>query len=715
MRVSAVWARLRVARWTSVLVLAAGILLVGAAAALTGTRITGYILDETIIKQSAVHYSQAPLYNLFHDVNARATSRLYSLLIAPLFALADGDVAVRLARGLNGPLFASAAIPVYVLARQVVRSRALAVAAALGTVACPWLVLTTAMFTENLAYPLFAWCLLAMFWAVTAPSAPRDALAVALLIAATCTRTQMVALFGAYAILVAMAVWRTRPRPSGPLADAWLAATLRRFPVSIGLAVLVVLSVAFELHRGTLSARLNGLLGGYAQSSTARTSLPTDWGISAAVELLAVSLGTGIVAPVLAIAWYVRACTRPYRAVDGAVAAVAVTTLSLLVAATLVSQGAYLDAATEERYFIYAVPVIWIGAVAALESRSIRARGLLEAGGLLAVVALLVPLPRVLDLESSYFAPGMVSARYGLDRLLARLGDALGQTVASERDALSALVLLGLAAATVAWRWAPRRGPAIALAAGAALQLALTGVAFAAINGRVHGVPGRTGGGFGQLGFIDRAVGGDPVSWLDAQPRADESAANTVQRTALLYNDAIAQRLAVPGLAITPDNFPLNSLPLVDARIAEDGRLAPVAPPSAPTRWIVQTSESPFLHLAGVPVTADPGHRLELVRAAQPVHATWLASGLSPAGALAPGGTARLRRWGAGTVTMRVVASASARVRVTLGGVTRSLTVAPGAASAATVQTCGAAARGTLRASGAVTVERVKVSDGDCG
>ena len=49
--------------------------------------VKGYILDETLIKQSAVHYTTDLPSSLFDDVNARATSRLYSLLMAPLFAI----------------------------------------------------------------------------------------------------------------------------------------------------------------------------------------------------------------------------------------------------------------------------------------------------------------------------------------------------------------------------------------------------------------------------------------------------------------------------------------------------------------------------------------------------------------------------------------------------------------------------------------------------
>ena len=102
-----------------IVALGIGVALVAALAAIVNVRVSGYVLDETVIKQSAVHYSHHLPDSLFHDLTARATSRLYSLGLMPLFRLFDGDVAVRAARVLNGLLVpASTAIPVYLIARS---------------------------------------------------------------------------------------------------------------------------------------------------------------------------------------------------------------------------------------------------------------------------------------------------------------------------------------------------------------------------------------------------------------------------------------------------------------------------------------------------------------------------------------------------------------------------------------------------------------------
>ena len=68
-----------------------GSLVVAALAATVASKIGTIALDEMVLKQSAVHYTSGLPGSLFHDINARATSRLYSLLLAPLFAVYDGD------------------------------------------------------------------------------------------------------------------------------------------------------------------------------------------------------------------------------------------------------------------------------------------------------------------------------------------------------------------------------------------------------------------------------------------------------------------------------------------------------------------------------------------------------------------------------------------------------------------------------------------------
>ncbi len=108
-------------------------------------------------------------------------SLLYPALLAPILAIFDMPAAFRIAHGMNALLMASTAIPTYLLAMLVTRSRTTALLAAAAAVAVPWLTLATIMFSESLAYLLFACALLAMLRALEEPSWRRDLLVAALI------------------------------------------------------------------------------------------------------------------------------------------------------------------------------------------------------------------------------------------------------------------------------------------------------------------------------------------------------------------------------------------------------------------------------------------------------------------------------------------------------------------------------------------------------
>src|SRR3954447_3409478 len=105
-------------------VLGLGMLFVAVGTGLVSVRAVSHTFDEDLYKASAVHYAYNGLPGaLVHDLFARGPARLYPLLISPLFKVFDADVAVRMAHVLGCLMFASAAIPGYLLARVVVRSR----------------------------------------------------------------------------------------------------------------------------------------------------------------------------------------------------------------------------------------------------------------------------------------------------------------------------------------------------------------------------------------------------------------------------------------------------------------------------------------------------------------------------------------------------------------------------------------------------------------
>ncbi len=202
------------------LVLLGGAALIAAAAGYIAAHVTAFTLDESLIEQSAVHYTSNLPHSLLHDLDARATNRLYSLVLSIAFRLWSGSDAVRVDHVLSVVLFVSAAIPVYLAARALLRSRWLCVAAALLSIAVPWLALSAALYTENLSYPLFWWCLLAVCRAVWRPSPLRDLVALASIVLLVCTRVQFLSMFAGYLIaLLAIAAARA-PRGAATWSSA---------------------------------------------------------------------------------------------------------------------------------------------------------------------------------------------------------------------------------------------------------------------------------------------------------------------------------------------------------------------------------------------------------------------------------------------------------------------------------------------------------------
>ena len=640
-------------------VLLCGALLVAAAAASVGVRIEAIALDETVHKQQAVHYANGFPTAILNDATARSTARLYSLALAPLFAAFDGDVAVRLSRVLNALLFCSAALPAYLLARTVVVDRRLAVAAGLLSVALPWLALSTALFTENLAYPLFVWVVWAVVRAVEAPSWRRDVLALALICAAVFTRTQLVALVPAYGALVAWQAFRLRRD------------VLRAFPLTVALSALGIVVVLALAVTDRLSAGVSRALGPYLLA-TERGAAPTDAVLAALFEVAAVALGVGVVPVVAALAWLPGALRRPPVLVG-------LLLCGTLWLTTLWAQGGFLGDAGEERYFFYVAPLVWIAALAALEDgAAVGRRAVVVATAVVALIFATVPLTVALTAERGFLAPAVTSVQQLLPDVLRHV-PGLGA-----RDALF-LLTLGLGGVTAAL-WRHRRAFAV-LAVPAALQLALTAWAvFALPTGAVEGVPPRTGNELVRHGWLDDAADGRAVTLL-VNARVPEADSRHVELS--FWNDAIRGSAQVPATGLPPLVYPLIMLGVSTLEVGPDGGVR--LPRDGP---VAQTASSPFVQLAGRRLGASEDATVELVDPGPEPRAGWLATGLSPDAWLLEGrGAALLAPGRSGVqVTLRLsgVAGAATSVRVGLGEARRTVPL-DGAPAEVTLRACAPA------------------------
>ncbi len=625
--------------------LCVGMLLVAALAAIVATQVSVWALDETLLKASAVHYGTGFPDSLFHDLTARASTRLYSLTLAPLFAVFDADVAVRIAKGWNALLFASAAVPSYLIARTVLASRWRAVGVGLLCVALPWLTLTTALFAESLAYPVSIWLSYAILRAVRDPSPVRDAAVLAWSGVAVVSRVQLIAIFGGYvALLLVLALIEARSGTDCGERLGMLLRRLRQTPFSLGVAAAGVLFVLILAATGTLQSRVDRVLGGYGEVQH-RDALPTDVPLGAAVELITLGLGVGVVPAVLSLAWYPSALRDRINPSARALAWTALAVTVSVFAFTLAAQSGYLAHITEERYYIYVVPFLWVGAFAAIESPGLSSSALTWAGVLLATLYGVVTLPYAFTPEL-FLAPTGKSVVYLSERALEEVRSTIGLGGLSARDLLFVVTATAAVVLAVGWRRAPwaRRW---LLASAATVQIGLTAYAFLAIDGRVgQGLADRTIEPSAAVrGWLDRAAGGQEVTWLQTAQWEDPNATIFVLREASFWNDRLRRRAQVPQLVPPSEGSPVDTLPLSQHDIRPDGRFEPDLPDGLTLVW----AGSPFLQIHGSQAADDQFDQpLFLAEPTRPARAQWLATGLRADGAVLRGTPVELEAWPGG-------------------------------------------------------------------
>ena len=285
---------------------------------------------------------------VIHGAYYGALSQLYPLLLAPFFGTLSAPAAETAAHALNAVLLPSAAWPAFLLARSVAGSPAAGLAAAALTAFTPWLVLTSTLLTENVAYPAFVWAMFLCHRSLVQPSRRNDALALAGLALAFFARTQLIVVAIAFPLVV---VLHAGPRR-----------VVRTHPV-LAAAYALALAVAAALFlRGSLGA----VVGNYAVPFSGDL-VPDGLWSSAASHLVHVVVGSGVVPFVLGAAWVVLNLFRAERAEARAYAV-----FCAVVAPLLTFEVASFDlrftpeAFNQDRYLFYLVPLFAVAGVAAL-------------------------------------------------------------------------------------------------------------------------------------------------------------------------------------------------------------------------------------------------------------------------------------------------------------------------------------------------------------
>ncbi len=475
-------------------------LTLGSVLALATTKVVNWFVmtDELYYVRLAISvaHSGSVLPRIHGDVVTNI-NQLYPVLISPVFGEANVGESLTDAHRLNAFLMTSAAVPVFLLARRTGAGRLASIWIGALAVAVPWVVLSSFLLTEAVAYPAFCWALLALAGATARPSSVNDLVALAAIAVAVLARTQFLLLVAVFPIAAAAeALFRAAADHHGARSIVRAAAEAmfrtRKLLVAVYLAgVLLAIGAA-------LSGDLARLLGSY--SVTARSIRPDVDLLRFAAEHVAVlSLSTAIIPFIFGVAWLVDRLRVSAAAPERALAAVGCATLLVLTFQVASFDRRFGAGLVKDRYIFYALPVVLVALAAAVSSRRWpRWWTYFVPTAVCAAGFSSVPLP--------------VYEKLNVDSPLAMLNDEILRLATSPTWARVLLVLATLIAGGFLIEAAvmfPKRVAAVAVAALATIVLpAQTVYAFDrlfAVNG-TNGLPITLDQG-GVFGWIDRELG----------------------------------------------------------------------------------------------------------------------------------------------------------------------------------------------------------------
>jgi hypothetical protein len=626
-----------------------------------------------------------------HGVYYGALSQLYPLLLSPLFGVLDPPTAVRAAHVLNALLLPSAAVPAFLLGRSVSGSRAAGYAAAALTVFTPWLILTSTLLTENVAYPAFVWAVYFCHRTLTRPSRNADALALVGLVLAFLARTQFVVLALALPLVVlcheAGFALSARGRRRSALATGVRTAVLSHPLLTLAYAIAAVAAGAVALF-GSLGA----FVGNYSVSLDGGPFPPGIWK-SAAAHLDHIVIGVGILPFLLSAAWALLSLVRAKRKEAHGFAVLFVILVPLLTIEVASFDLRFTPGGfVQDRYLFYLAPLFAVGSGAMLVERTFP----LARIGLVAAIAIL-------------FAWLVTYAGLGEDKVLFWAAPAAAFHPALERAAgwmsltsvgLVRCVIVALAVVVIALlARAPRTAVwvTVAVAAFGAFE---AGYVFHRFSDPVL-TRASTPAGYAR-NWIDRAVDGGapvalvpsphdgPTSWWDAE----------------YWNKNVTHLLRVDG-GRTYSPFPKEDVSIDYTRGTLRG--------SQPSEFLVVSPKESRFHLLAKPVV--DARSLQLVQARRPYRLTWATRGLTPDGWKRADRPMKLRLYGDGrggnrTVVLTLSSSRHAALPLSFtfesGAASRRGSVDPGGARPPVSLRMCVPARGhadaTLRATGAVRI-----------
>jgi hypothetical protein len=503
---------------------------------------------------------------------ARATSVLYPLLIAPAWLAREPETTYLLAKAINVLAMSAVAVPVFLWARHLADAVAGLVAAGLALL-LSGLVFTTALMTENLFLPLVVAAAYALARALEEPRGRRWALVLGLTALVVLTRVHglvLVPILVLASVLFAALAAR--------LAEASLGRELRRsLPwagASVALLVLVLLGPALPVL--DVEPYEDVLEGGYQVAQIAR------WGL---YNTAALALAAGILPVLASVGLAARATTRADLAFVATAAAVTAGLVAVAaVMSTLEPPG------LRERYVFHAAPLFLVGFAVWLRRGARRSHAAAAAAAALVALVALLPLRTIFG-SGSFLGDGFSLIAFWR----------IARVVPGDVTTAKVLLVAGTASACALFLLAPRRlAPSVLPAAVAAYLVASSAPVFATVRSQAIGAA-LASGQRERPTWIDDAVGRDAeVVFLNARPAHPPEWMPVWH--AEFWNRSLAGVVNFGAAEPTP-------LPQRDAALTADGRIE-----ALPPHVVV---------LEGVQVDGEEVARegpLRLVRVEPPVH-----------------------------------------------------------------------------------------------
>lgn len=603
-------------------------LALAASLAVATTRVVDWFVmtDELLYERLALSIARtgSPLPRVHGELISNI-NQLYPLLLAPIFSHGLVPSALRDAHALNAFVMSSAAVPAFLLAWRLTRSRWLSYVVAVLTICVPWIVLSSLLLTEVVAYPAFLWAVLAVQYALESRGNRADLIALLGIAVAVLARTQFAVLLVVLPIALFIHELVFAERIGGP----WRARVRRaavdgvsRHRLLAGVYVAIITTGVVLAAAG----RLSSVLGTY--SSAAKGNIvPQGIGRALLDHVGTIALGAGLLPFLVGVAWLLATIVKPTsreRHAFASVAAVAIVALVFEVSSFDVRFG---GATVHDRYLFYVVPLFLVAFAAAVAERSWPRWSLVVPTVLLAVAFVHIPLPRFQKLN--------------VDTPVAAIDDGLIRFAGSEHAA-RLLLLIGtiviavlLVQASVLLR---RRTLAVLLVVLTAAALpAETGYAFAKLFA-TNGTSGRpiTIAQSSFFAWIDKTLGRDANVTMIPYPLLLQDYGSNVGYwwDVEFWNAAVDRDATYAGAySWTPTTFPKQTL-----KFDPTTGVANVSP----SDYVVQAVADARFHIAAASTVLNY-RGAWLVRAAEPWRADWVTSGLFEDGWTRPGVVANIK------------------------------------------------------------------------